>query len=196
MNQYNKNWFQVRSSGTNRSVEFYVHLFPPLATTIPLSKTVIKANFFRGPVPRRELRSWQGPFPWAGAFFPGRAFPWRAPKVQERRMMRRCFNLRLVCTSEITWEISRVSRGPSRGMSLLCVSLCVVGIFTVGGGWTCYGEWTSLRNLPVFQTSLRNFRIFPRQTSGITWETSRVSREPPRRMDLLCGKDRLAMCDG
>jgi len=117
-------------------------------------------------------------------------------KVQERRMMRRCFNLRLVCTSEITWEISRVSRGPSRGMSLLCVSLCVVGIFTVGGGWTCYGEWTSLRNFPVFQTSLRNFRIFPRQTSGITWETSRVSREPSRRMDLLCGKDRLAMCDG
>ena len=81
-------------------------------------------------------------------------------------------------------------------IDLLCVSLCVVGIFTVGGGWTCYGEWTSLRNLPVFQTSLRNFRFFPRQTSGITWETSRVSREPSRRMDLLCGKDRLAMCDG
>ena len=66
---------------------------------------------------------------------------------------------------------------------MLGVSLCVVGISTVGGGWTCYGEWTSLRNLQVFQTSLGIFRFFPRAPSvpGRASRAERPALSVPRR---------------
>ena len=125
MNQYNKNWFQVRSSGTNRSVEFYVHLFPPLATTIPLSKTVIKANFFpwsrtptgtavlAGALPLGgSLLSWQG-LPVAGAESTGAAHDEKvfqlAPRLYLRNYLR---NLQ---------SIPRTLQGDEFAM---CVTMC------------------------------------------------------------------------
>ena len=63
-------------------------------------------------------------------------------------------------------------------MSVLCVSLCVVGIFAVGGGWTCYGEWEKSPGFPDFtekfsvfsqinlRNYLRNLQSIPRTHQG------------------------------